>query len=126
MAGTEDYFRIYEDLIGYVPPRIRARVTLGGAVDPQTLAVVEQVREQCMYPAVFDVKTAQLMLFGILLGQVAAGAEHHAHAAHRAGATAAELHAVAGLAFLFRGLPAFNLGAEIINKVIPLDTGGAA
>jgi hypothetical protein len=33
------------------------------------------------------------------------------------GASKEELHAVAGLAFLFRGLPAFNLGAEIINKV---------
>ncbi len=38
-------------------------------------------------------------------------------AARKAGASWEELQAVINLAFLFRGLPAFNLAAEIINKI---------
>jgi len=114
---SKKYFSPYEELIGFVPPRIKERVRLGLEVDPALFDQVETLRLTAMNPRVFDVKTAQLMLFGILLGQVLPGAEFHAVAARRAGATKEELHAVAGLAFLFRGLSAFNLGAEIINKV---------
>lgn len=113
----EEYHAIYEELIGFTPPRIRERIRLGLEVDPVLLDQVEAIRTNAMYPTCFDVKTAQLMLFGILLGQVLPAAEFHARAARRAGATKAELHATAGLAFLFRGLPAFNMGAEIINKI---------
>ena len=35
----------------------------------------------------------------------------------RAGATRQEMHAAAGLAFLFRGMPAFNLAGEILQKL---------
>lgn len=115
--AASKYFPIYEQLIGFVPPRIQERIHLGLEVDPGLLDQVENIRTTAMYPAVFDTKTAQLMLFGILLAQVLPAAEFHATAAKRAGATREELHAVAGLAFLFRGLPAFNMGAEIINKV---------
>ena len=38
-------------------------------------------------------------------------------AARRAGASKREMHAVAGLAYLFRGLTAFNMGAEIIAEI---------
>lgn len=114
----DDYTAIYEELIGFTPPRIRERIALGLEVDPELLDRVEEIRRLAMYPKCFDVKTAQLMLFGILLAQVLPAAEFHARAAVRAEATKEELHAVAALAFLFRGLPAFNMGAEIINKVM--------
>ncbi|GIS87463.1 MAG: hypothetical protein CM1200mP18_01730 [Gammaproteobacteria bacterium] len=70
-----------------------------------------------MYPDCFDVKTAQLILFAVLISHVSPASEFHARGAVRSGATKEELHAVAGLAFLFRGLPAFNLAAEVINKI---------
>lgn len=117
MTTQQDYERIYEELIGFVPPRIRERIKLGLEVDPEILAEIEQIRGLAMYPKAFDVKTAQLILFAVLLSQVSPASEYHARAAMRAGATKAELHAVAGLVFLFRGLPAFNLGAEVINKI---------
>jgi alkylhydroperoxidase/carboxymuconolactone decarboxylase family protein YurZ len=41
----------------------------------------------------------------------------HAIAARRAGASWEELWAVCGLAYLFRGLPAANLGAEVIQRI---------
>ena len=112
-----EYFRSYEELIGFVPPRIQARIKLGLDVDAELLEMVEALRGRAMYPQCFDVKTAQLILFAVLLSHVAPASEYHARGAVRAGATREELHAVAGLAFLFRGLPAFNLGAEVINKI---------
>lgn len=117
MSTEAEYHRIYNELIGFVPPRIQHRVKLGLEVDPELLALTEQMRGNAMYPKCMDVKTSQLILFAILLSQVSPAAEYHGRAAVRAGATKEELHATAGLAFLFRGLPAFNLAAELINKM---------
>src|SRR5688572_13482724 len=117
MPDAEDYKKIYDELIGFTPPRIQHRIRLGLEVDPDLLHLTESIRENAMYPRALEVKTAQLILFGILLSQVSPAAEYHARAAKRAGASKAELHAVAGLAFLFRGLPAFNIAAELINKI---------
>ena len=107
----------YEALIGSVPPRIMARSELGARLDPELLQLQEAVRTRAMYPACFDVKTAQLMLFGILLALMGDAARLHAIAARRAGASWEELHAVVGLAYLFRGMPAANLGAEVLLKL---------
>jgi 4-carboxymuconolactone decarboxylase len=119
--GQAQYEAIYKELIGFTPPRIRERIKLGLEVDPELLDLVEKIRDTAMYPKCMDVKTAQLMLFGILLSHVSPAAEYHGIAAVRAGATKAELHATAGLAFLFRGLPAFNIAAELINKIFPAE-----
>jgi len=121
MPTQEEYEAIYEELIGFTPPRIHERIRLGLEVDPDLLDQVERLRTAAMYPKALDLKTAQLILFAVLLSHVAPPAEYHARAAKRAGASKAELHAVAGLAFLFRGLPAFNLGAEVINKIFAED-----
>jgi alkylhydroperoxidase/carboxymuconolactone decarboxylase family protein YurZ len=107
----------YEALIGFVPPRILARTDLGARIDPELLRLQEAARLRAMYPACFDVKTTQLMLFGILLALMGDAARLHAIAARRAGASWEELSAVVGLAYLFRGLPAANLGAEILRKM---------
>jgi 4-carboxymuconolactone decarboxylase len=113
----------YETLIGFVPPRIMARTEVLSRLDPELLRLEEAARLRAMYPACFDVKTSQLMLFGILLALMGDAARLHAIAARRAGATWEELSAVVGLAFLFRGLPAANLGAEIIQKLAEVEGG---
>ena len=105
----------YVDLIGFVPPRIQARTDLLARLDPELLSMEEAVRAHAMYPKCFDTKTAQLMLFGMLLVQLADASTLHARAARRAGATWEELSAVVNLAFLFRGLSAANLGAQILQ-----------
>jgi 4-carboxymuconolactone decarboxylase len=116
----------YETLIGFVPPRIMARTDLLARLDPELLRLEEAARLRAMYPACFDVKTSQLMLFGILLALMGDAARLHAIAARRAGATWEELSAVVSLAFLFRGLPAANLGAEIIQKLAETESGAPA
>ncbi len=114
----------YRELIGFVPPRIEARTDLLARLEPETLRLQETLRARLMYPACFDVKTAQLMLFGMLLMDLSDAARLHAIAARRAGASYEELSAVVGLAFLFRGLPAANRGAEVIQEVARLEQEG--
>jgi len=77
----------------------------------------EALRRHCMYPSCFDVKTSQLILFAILLVNLQDAAKLHAVGAFRAGATFEELNAVVNLVFLFRGLSAANLGAEILQDI---------
>jgi alkylhydroperoxidase/carboxymuconolactone decarboxylase family protein YurZ len=63
------------------------------------------------------VKTAQLMLFGMLLMDMNDAAPLHGIAARRAGASWEEMQAVVSLAFLFRGLSAANRGAELLANI---------
>lgn len=116
-AELEAMRQHYVELIGFVPPRIQARTDLLARLDPTFLAMQEEIRQYAMYPECFDTKTAQLMLFGMLLVLLSDATHLHARAARRAGATWEELSAVVNLAFLFRGLPAANLGAQIIQEI---------
>ncbi len=114
---VEEYRNIYTDLLGFVPPRILARTDLLARLDPELLDMQEEMRRRCMYPDCFDTKTVQLMLFGMLLINLQDAAKLHALGAYRAGATFEELSAVVNLAYLFRGLSAANLGAEILQGI---------
>ncbi len=116
-ASQEERSAIYKELIGFVPPRIEARLAVTGTLDPTLLELQEQMREHAMYPKCFDVKTAQLMLFGMLLMDGSDATALHGIAARRAGASWEELQAVISLCFLFRGLPAANRGAEILAAI---------
>ncbi len=109
--------KVYADLVGFVPPRIAARTDLLSRLDPEGLHLQEQLRRHFMYPACFDIKTAQLMLFGMLLMNLQDAAKIHATAARRAGASWEELSATVGLAFLFRGLSAANVGSQILQEI---------
>lgn len=113
----EEYRSAYVELLGFVPPRIQARTDLLARVDPDLLAMQEELRRHCMYPKEFDTKTAQLMLFGMLLMNLQDAAKLHAIGAFRAGASIQELTAVVNLAFLFRGLSAANYGSEIVQSI---------
>lgn len=115
--SAEQRGNIYEDLLGFVPPRIEARINVTGALDPKMVDLQEQMREHAMYPESFDVKTTQLMLFGMLLSTLSDAAILHGMAARRAGATWKEMQDVVNLAFLFRGLSAANRGAEILANI---------
>ncbi len=115
---VEEYRDFYAELLGFVPPRIQARTDLLARLDPDLLARQEELRRHCMYPECFDTKTSQLILFAILLTNLQDAAKLHALAAYRAGATFEELSAVVNLVFLFRGLSAANLGAEILQGLV--------
>ncbi|CAD6544893.1 hypothetical protein LMG27952_04206 [Paraburkholderia hiiakae] len=107
----------YKDLVGFVPPRIAARLAVTGALDPALLRLQEEVRHHALYPDCFDTKTAQLMVFGMLLAKLLDAAMLHARAARRAGATWEEMQAVVSLAYLYGGIPCANRGAEIMAQL---------
>lgn len=116
-ASAEERGEAYRELLGFVPPRIEARIQVTGALDPTMLDLQEKIRSHGMYPKCFDVKTSQLMLFGMLLMDLNDAAPLHGIAARRAGATWEELQGVINLCFLFRGLSAANRGAEILANI---------
>lgn len=123
---AEQRYDIYKELIGFLPPRIEARINVTGALDPQLLDLQEKMRAHAMYPKCFDVKTAQLMLFGMLLMDLNDAAPLHAMAARKAGASWEELQATISLCFLFRGLSAANRGAEILANIAKREADAAA
>ncbi|WP_084651638.1 carboxymuconolactone decarboxylase family protein [Ottowia thiooxydans] len=112
--SVEERGEIYQELLGFVPPRIRSRFHVTGALDTKMLDLQEQARTHAMYPEGMDQKTVQLLLFGMLLMDMSDAATVHGLAARRAGASWAELQAVISLCYLFRGLPAANRGADIL------------
>ena len=116
-ATLEERGAIYQELLGFLPPRIEARLAVTGSLDPELLELQERLRAHAMYPKCFDVKTAQLMLFGMLLMDLSDAAFLHALAARRAGASWEELQATVSLCFLFRGMSAANRGAEILANL---------
>ena len=118
---VEEYRDFYVELLGFVPPRIQARTDLLARLDPELLAMQEKMRQHCMYPACFDTKTSQLMLFGMLLITLREAAKFHGIGAYRAGATFEELSAVVNFAYLFGGLSAANLGAQILQDIAKSD-----
>lgn len=111
----QEYRDFYVELLGFVPPRIQARTDFLARVDPDLLPLQEELRRHCMYPDCFDTKTSQLFIFAIMLTNLQDASKLHALAAYRAGASFEELNAVVNLVFLFRGLSAANLGAEILQ-----------
>jgi alkylhydroperoxidase/carboxymuconolactone decarboxylase family protein YurZ len=104
----------YKHILGFVPDRIHSRITLGIHTAPEMTEGVERLRAQLLEPDALDLKTSQLMAFGMLLMNLSQAAENHAVAALRAGASVQELQAVAGIAFIFRGIPAINLSGDAI------------
>ena len=123
---AEQRYQIYRELIGFLPPRIEARINVTGALDPTLLDMQEKMRAHAMYPKCFDVKTSQLLLFGMLLMDMNDAAPLHGIAARRAGATWEEMQAVVSLAFLFRGLSAANRGAELLANIAKRELEDAA
>jgi 4-carboxymuconolactone decarboxylase len=117
----QEHRHIYEELLGFVPPRIQARTEILGRLDPEFLSLQEEIRKRGMYPEVFDVKTVQLMLFGMLLLSLRDAARIHGIAARRAGATWEEMQAVVNLAYLYGGLSAANIGAQFIHEIAEME-----
>jgi alkylhydroperoxidase/carboxymuconolactone decarboxylase family protein YurZ len=116
-AAIDAFREPYRELLGFVPPRIGARIEQLAGLDPEWLALQEEVRRRAMYPDCLDQKTAQLMLFGMLLILLRDAAKTHGIAARRAGASWEEMQAVVNLAYLFGGLSCANRGAQYLEAI---------
>jgi alkylhydroperoxidase/carboxymuconolactone decarboxylase family protein YurZ len=107
----------YVALFGMLPQLPAARFEFSGEVNPEFLRLSEQLRAHAFYSDVFDVKTTQLILFGMLLVEHNPAAQMHAIAARRAGASWEELHKVIELAAATGSLGPANRGGAILKDV---------
>ena len=115
----------YVEMFGTLPALPAARFEFSGEVNPEFLRVSEQLRKGAFYSDVLDMKTTQLILFGMLLAEhnpVGAGA--HAAAARKAGASWEELHTVMQLAAATGALWAANNGGSLLKNLRDKEQGG--
>jgi 4-carboxymuconolactone decarboxylase len=107
----------YVELFGMVPPLPAARFEFSGDINPEFLRLSERLRAHAFYSEVFDVKTTNLILFGMLLVEHNPAAQMHALAARRAGATWQELHKVIELAAATKSLGPANQGSSMLKSL---------
>jgi 4-carboxymuconolactone decarboxylase len=116
-TNLESFRESYVELFGSMPPLPAARFDFGGETDPEALLLLEQFRAHAFYNKTFDLKTTQLLIFGMLLTLDAGVARHHAAAARKAGASWKELHTVAELVSVVKALGPANLGSSMLNDL---------
>lgn len=114
LAGFRDS---YVELFGMLPPLPAARFEFSSEINPEFLRLSERLRAHAFYSNVFDVKTTNLILFGMLLVEHNTAAQMHALAARRAGATWQELHKVVELAAATKLLGPANQGVSILKSL---------
>ena len=68
----------YVKLFGSLPPLPAARFDFSGKINPEFLRRAEALRAHAFYSDVFDVKTTNLILFGMLLVEHNPAAQMHA------------------------------------------------
>jgi alkylhydroperoxidase/carboxymuconolactone decarboxylase family protein YurZ len=107
----------YAELFGMVPPLPAARFEFSGEINPEFLRLSERLRAHAFYSDVLDVKTTNLILFGMLLVEHNPAAQMHALAARRAGATWQELHKVIELAATTKSLGPANQGSSMLKSL---------
>jgi hypothetical protein len=114
----------YVALFGTLPALPAARFGFSGEVDPEALRLLEQLRQHAFYSEVFDSKTTNLILFGMLLVEHHPAAQMHALAARRAGASWPELHKVIELASATGALAPANQGSALLKALRDTEQGG--
>ena len=114
---------LYATIVGHVPPEISKRIKVGMAVDPKLTTMFEDIRLHIMKSDVLDPKMVQMMLFGMMETRlVGPPTRYHAVASKMAGATEAELYAVAGLTLLTGGMRSYNTAGAAIADAFSDDT----
>ncbi|MBU2718570.1 carboxymuconolactone decarboxylase family protein [Acidithiobacillus ferridurans] len=118
----------YKELFGYIPDGVRMRIDLARMAGRETaLEAIEHLRDTLIHHNPLERKTQQLVHLGMLLvlGREAP-ALLHARAAIQAGADAPELHGVCETAAIVGGMPAYNLGIQVVSQALRESTGDNA
>jgi alkylhydroperoxidase/carboxymuconolactone decarboxylase family protein YurZ len=115
----------YVEMFGVRPTLPEARFEFSSEVNPEFLRISETLRAHAFYSDVFDMKTTQLILFGMLLVEGHQAAQMHAMAARRAGASWEELHKIVELAAATGCLKPANQGFAMLNGLRNQEAGGS-
>lgn len=102
-------------VLGFAPPC--RGLASPAAFEASLRALHEQLRTHGLQPAALDTKTVHLLLTALLLIEHGAAAAAQGVAARRAGASQAEIEAVAALAFATHGLAGAARGNEFLAAV---------
>lgn len=116
-AERERYDANYVTLLGTTSENARRRWDVADRHGRSDLVrLIEELRIKAIHENTLGLKVQQLVQFGqlVALGKKP-GAEIHARAALKAGATVEDLLGVAETAFITGGVPAYSLGIEIIE-----------
>jgi hypothetical protein len=113
----------YVEMFGVRPTLPEARFAFSSDVNPDFLRKAEALRAHAFYNKVFDTKTTQLMLYGMLLVEGHHAAQMHALAARRAGASWEELATVTELASATGCLGPSNQGFAMLNTLREKEAG---
>ncbi|MBX9722408.1 MAG: carboxymuconolactone decarboxylase family protein [Candidatus Obscuribacterales bacterium] len=114
----DDYKASYIELFGDMPPLPAGKFSFAEKVDPDFLALAEELRYQTFFSDVAEPKTIQLVCFALLLQQGSNAAEHHAAAARKMGASWEELWLMCKIAStVCGGLGPLNLGGFMLSKL---------
>ncbi|SRR5579883_2928879 len=116
-SDLADFRDSYIQLFGVMPPLPGAKFDAIAEIDPESLRLAEQQRAHAFYSDVFDIKTTQLILFGMLLHAGVPAAKFHALAARRAGASWEELQKVTELAAAAAASGQMNNGGSILKDL---------
>ena len=117
-ADLAKFSATYVKLFGTLPPLPAARFEFSGEVNPEFLRLSEKMRAHAFYSDVIDGKTTQLILFGMLLVEHnPIGAQVHALAARRLGASWKELHKVVELAATTGAFGPSNQGSKLLKEL---------
>jgi alkylhydroperoxidase/carboxymuconolactone decarboxylase family protein YurZ len=114
----EQTLRSYEDLVGYVPEGIRARLTLLTELSPEFLERLERTRSENVTTEHIDAVTVQMLMFAILCFDRDTEAEAHARIALRNGASPEQLLEVIQVAGWLGGAQAYNMGFRSLQKAL--------
>ena len=115
----------YVEMFGVRPTLPEGRFEFSSDINPEFLRISEKLRAHAFYSDVFDMKTTQLILFGMLIVEGHHAAQMHALAARRAGASWEELHKIVELAAATRSLMPANQGLAMLNTLRKQEEGGS-
>ncbi len=119
MATEEVSQAPYAELFGFVPDGIKRRIAIAERADrAKAVSSIENLRAELIANNPLPREVQQLVHFGQLVALCRAEPAHcHAEAALKAGASIRDLLGVVETALITSGMPAYQLGINILHDV---------
>lgn len=106
----------YQEMFGFVPGFVSARLDVQGELDPAFRDAMEAFRARAFGNPALDDRTKQLVAFAVLLSHIRPAAANHLIGARRAGASWDEINAVAEIVTVLGALGPGNRIGELIAE----------
>lgn len=111
-----DWAESYREMFGFVPGFVEARQAEQGALHPEFVDALEQMRLVAFQNPALDDATKQLIAFAVLVSHIRPAAVNHAVGARRAGASWEQINAAAEIATTLGALGPGNRVGELLRE----------